>query len=156
MTAGVRSYRDPQGIQPISDLSIGLSVFQTLKPFPINRFRRRIFRALGDRRLGVRFEIAVRQALDPIGYDGTADNALRKLNAVLAVIPGLKIDRETETDLHAQAISFVFRVRDDVELVIDTEARVIHFRSASRAGIPISVRIERGWKRSAKRFYDDE
>jgi len=54
--------------------------------------------------------------------------------AVLGVIPRMVIITETESYLHAEATSLIFRFRDDVEFVIDQQANVIHFRSASRVG----------------------
>jgi len=73
-------------------------------------------------------------AIDAIVYDGTPEDAMRKLKAVIAVIPRMEIIAETESYLHAEATSLIFRFRDDVEFVIDRQAKVIHFRSASRVG----------------------
>lgn len=41
---------------------------------------------------------------------------------------------ETSDTLHAQATSVVFRFVDDIDVVLDTEAGLIHIRSASRIG----------------------
>ena len=72
--------------------------------------------------------------IEAIVFDGPPEDAMRKLKAVLAVIPRIKIVTETENYLHAEATSLIFRFRDDVEFVIDQQANVIHFRSASRVG----------------------
>ena len=72
--------------------------------------------------------------MEAIVFDGPPEDAMRKLKAVLAVIPRMKVVTETEYYLHVEATSVIFRFRDDVEFVIDRQAKVIHFRSASRVG----------------------
>ena len=47
--------------------------------------------------------------------------------------PRMKI-HEQDTQIHAEARSRVFGFVDDMDIVIDTEQRVIHVRSASRSG----------------------
>ena len=71
---------------------------------------------------------------EPIAFDGTADDAMKQLKAVVSGIPRMKIISQTEKYLHAEATSLIFRFTDDVEFFIDRGARVIHFRSASRVG----------------------
>jgi uncharacterized protein (DUF1499 family) len=44
------------------------------------------------------------------------------------------ITNETSNTLHAQATSLVFRFVDDIDLIWDADAKVIHIRSASRTG----------------------
>ena len=41
---------------------------------------------------------------------------------------------ETEDSLHAQATSRVFRFVDDINVILDADAGLIHIRSASRVG----------------------
>jgi len=72
--------------------------------------------------------------IEAIVLEGSPEDAMRKLKAVLAVIPRMGIVTETESYLHAEATSLIFRYRDDVEFVIDRQANLIHFRSASRVG----------------------
>jgi uncharacterized protein (DUF1499 family) len=72
--------------------------------------------------------------IEPIAFDGSPDDAMRRLKAALASIPRMKIVTETANYLHAEATSLIFRFRDDVEFFIDGQAKVIHFRSASRVG----------------------
>ena len=72
--------------------------------------------------------------IEAIVFDGSPEDAMRKLKAVLAVIPRMEIITETESYVHAEATSLIFRFRDDVEFVIDRQANLIHFRSASRVG----------------------
>jgi uncharacterized protein (DUF1499 family) len=72
--------------------------------------------------------------IQAITFDGSPDDAMKQLKAALATIPRLRIVSESENYLHAEATSAIFRFRDDVEFLIDPEAKVIHFRSASRVG----------------------
>ena len=72
--------------------------------------------------------------IEAIAFDGSQDDAWRQLKAVIAAMPRMKIVTETENYLHAEATSLIFRFRDDVEFFIDGQAKVIHFRSASRVG----------------------
>jgi uncharacterized protein (DUF1499 family) len=44
------------------------------------------------------------------------------------------ITEEMENTLHAEATSLVFRFVDDVDVLLDSEARLFHIRSASRIG----------------------
>ncbi len=44
------------------------------------------------------------------------------------------ITEETENTLHAEVTSLIFRFVDDVDVLLDSEARLFHIRSASRLG----------------------
>lgn len=72
--------------------------------------------------------------IEPIGFDGSPDDAMTQLKAVVAAIPRMKIITQTGSYLHAEVTSLIFRFKDDVEFFIDPNAKVIHFRSASRVG----------------------
>jgi uncharacterized protein (DUF1499 family) len=48
--------------------------------------------------------------------------------------PRTRILTVTDTYLHAECATLLFRFLDDVELLLDREAKVIHFRSSSRVG----------------------
>ena len=74
------------------------------------------------------------QRMDPIPFDGTVDEARTRLLKILAALPRTKIVTEQPTYLHAECTTALFRFVDDVEFLIDKEASVIHFRSASRTG----------------------
>jgi uncharacterized protein (DUF1499 family) len=71
---------------------------------------------------------------EPIPFDGPPEDAIRRLKAAIATIPRMKVVSETGDYLHAEATSLLFRFVDDVEFFVDREAKVIHYRSASRAG----------------------
>lgn len=66
-----------------------------------------------------------------IGEINTASSALKK---ALLSQARTEITQETENTLHAEATSLIFRFVDDVDVILDSEARVFHIRSASRIG----------------------
>jgi uncharacterized protein (DUF1499 family) len=73
-------------------------------------------------------------AIAPIPFTGDPVEAMARLKRVLAELPRVEIVKEEGLYLHAEFRSLVFRFVDDVEFLVDPEARVIQFRSASRAG----------------------
>ncbi len=74
-----------------------------------------------------------RMAPLPLGELSAAE-ALDRIKRAIAGTPRMKIVAETDTYLRAEATSLIFRFVDDVEFFIDADARLIHFRSASRVG----------------------
>jgi uncharacterized protein (DUF1499 family) len=72
--------------------------------------------------------------MDPIPYQGPPEAARQRLLAVLRGLPRTRIVAEEPDYLHAECRSRLFRFVDDVELVLDGEAKLIHFRSAARLG----------------------
>jgi len=72
--------------------------------------------------------------IDPIPFEGSAAAAHGRLKTVLAAQPRCRLVTDSDTYLHAEFSSLLFRFVDDVEFLIDEQAHVIHFRSASRAG----------------------
>jgi uncharacterized protein (DUF1499 family) len=44
------------------------------------------------------------------------------------------ITHETDDTLHAEATSLVFRFVDDINVIIDSQKKLINIRSASRTG----------------------
>jgi uncharacterized protein (DUF1499 family) len=70
--------------------------------------------------------------IDPLHYTGTAP--LERLSAVVNGLPGGKVISTSDNYLHAEFTSLIFRFVDDVEFLVEPEAKVIHCRSASRAG----------------------
>jgi uncharacterized protein (DUF1499 family) len=72
--------------------------------------------------------------MEPIPFDSDPDAARERLTAVLARLPRTAVVEEGGDYLRAESVSLVFRFVDDVEFLIDRDAKVIHFRSASRVG----------------------
>jgi uncharacterized protein (DUF1499 family) len=72
--------------------------------------------------------------MEPIPFEGTPQEAMRRIKTVLATYPRVRVVTETDDYLHAEFTSLVFRFVDDVEFYVDAATRQVHFRSASRAG----------------------
>lgn len=70
----------------------------------------------------------------PLTYTGPAQDAMKKLTTIVRSLPRTAVITTTDTYLHAEFTSFLFRFTDDVEFLIDDAAKVIHVRSASRLG----------------------
>lgn len=73
-------------------------------------------------------------AIAPIAYEGTADTAQARLLAVVTAMPRSTVVTNEPGYLHVEFRSLVFRFVDDVEFVLDDEAKLIHFRAAARLG----------------------
>jgi uncharacterized protein (DUF1499 family) len=70
----------------------------------------------------------------PLTFADSPEEAWARLQQVLTAHPRTRIVTVTENYLHAECTSLIFRFVDDVEFLLDREAKVILFRSASRAG----------------------
>lgn len=70
----------------------------------------------------------------PFKIVGSIDAASMALKNALLSQPRTVITKEMENTLHAEATSLIFRFVDDVDIVLDSEARLFHIRSASRIG----------------------
>lgn len=73
-------------------------------------------------------------AMPPLPFTGTAQAAHARARAVLLAEPRTRIVTERPGYLHAEARSRFFRFVDDVEVMVDSAALVVRFRSASRLG----------------------
>jgi len=73
-------------------------------------------------------------AVEPFRFSGTSAEAMADLKIVLSGMPRARIVTATDTYLHAEFTSALFRFVDDVEFWFDESARTIHLRSASRVG----------------------
>lgn len=62
------------------------------------------------------------------------DEAWAALKTALLSQSRTVITGETGNTLHAEATSLVFRFVDDIDAILDANAKVIHIRSASRVG----------------------
>lgn len=70
----------------------------------------------------------------PISFQGSAQDAMTTIAAVVADMPGSTIIEQDEKYLYAEFRSPLFRFVDDVEFLIEAESGRVHFRSASRVG----------------------
>ncbi len=73
-------------------------------------------------------------AIAPISYRKPRAEAKEALKEVIRSIPRMQLVEEDETYLHYEATSLLLRFVDDVEFLFDDQAKIIHFRSASRTG----------------------
>jgi uncharacterized protein (DUF1499 family) len=73
-------------------------------------------------------------AVVPIPFSGTSAETMADLKKVLSGMPRARTVTATETYLHAEFTSALFRFVDDVEFLLDDGTRTIHLRSASRIG----------------------
>jgi uncharacterized protein (DUF1499 family) len=72
--------------------------------------------------------------IEPIPFDELPGQAIQRLKAAIAGVPRMRIIEEKDGYMYAEAKSPIFRFVDDVEFYVDRNAKVIHFRSASRVG----------------------
>lgn len=70
----------------------------------------------------------------PFKIAGNVEQAWAALKIALLGQSRTVITSETGDMLHAEATSLVFRFVDDIDAILDTDAKVIHIRSASRTG----------------------
>ena len=70
----------------------------------------------------------------PFTFTGTAGAAIGRLAGIVRSLPRAAVVTATETYLHAEFRSAVFRFVDDIEFLADESAGVIQVRSASRVG----------------------
>ena len=74
------------------------------------------------------------QSMPPIPFTGSKSDAIASIRQILSGMDGARVVSATDTYLHCEFSTAVFRFVDDVEFLFDTETSVIHFRSASRVG----------------------
>lgn len=73
-------------------------------------------------------------SIAPLSFTDPPDEAWGRLRTILAAWPRTRIVTDVDGYLHVECTSRVFRFVDDLELYLDRDAKVIHVRSASRAG----------------------
>lgn len=73
-------------------------------------------------------------AIEPLAYEGDDAQAMARLVAVVESMDRTEIIKKTDGYLYVEFTSAFWRFVDDVEFSFDTDANVIHFRSASRLG----------------------
>lgn len=73
-------------------------------------------------------------AIAPIAYRGSLADAKANLLSVLQDLPRATLVTSEDNYIHMEYRSWLFRFVDDVESVLDDQAKEIHFRSAARLG----------------------
>ncbi|VFQ43265.1 DUF1499 domain-containing protein [Desulfoluna butyratoxydans] len=70
----------------------------------------------------------------PLPLTVSPAEAMARIVSALEKTPRVTLVTRTDTYLHAEVRSALFRFVDDLEVHIDEASRTIHFRSASRTG----------------------
>ncbi len=93
--------------------------------------------------------------IEPLSYQpADKQQALETLNRVLALQKRTTIVDETETYLHVEFKSKIFRFVDDVEFLFSDHKPLIHIRSASRLGYSDLGANRKRMERIRSRFVD--
>lgn len=74
------------------------------------------------------------QRMEPVPFTDAPASAQARARTALLAEPRTRIVHDEPGVLEAESKSFLFRFVDDVRVVVDAEARVFRFRSASRVG----------------------
>lgn len=72
--------------------------------------------------------------VEPIHYGVTSEEAMRAARKALESLARVRIIRQEQRYIRAEARTSVFRFIDDVEIFVPEGQSVAHYRSASRAG----------------------
>jgi uncharacterized protein (DUF1499 family) len=73
-------------------------------------------------------------AVEPLSFPGTVAEAHAGIKKIILSMKRSRIITETDSYIHAEFRSAVFRFVDDVEFHFNEDTKVIHVRSASRQG----------------------
>jgi uncharacterized protein (DUF1499 family) len=73
-------------------------------------------------------------AMKPLPYLQTREASREKILSILKDMKRTKIFKLTDSYIHVECRTALFRFVDDVEFFLDETTRVLHFRSASRVG----------------------
>ncbi len=69
-----------------------------------------------------------------LSYELSTEEQLNKVARVIESMPGAKIVQQEPNYIHAIFTTKLMRFKDDVEVYLDDDAKLMHFRSASRVG----------------------
>jgi uncharacterized protein (DUF1499 family) len=72
--------------------------------------------------------------VEPLSFTGTAAEAHAGIKKIILSMKRSRIITDTDSYIHAEFTSAVFRFVDDVEFQFDEGTKVIHVRSAARLG----------------------
>ena len=75
-----------------------------------------------------------RQRVPPLPFAGAPHDALERLVRVVGAMRGARVAERRDGYLRVEFTTRVLRYVDDAEFLVDPEARVVRFRSASRVG----------------------
>ncbi len=69
-----------------------------------------------------------------IPFEGSVGEVRGRMKSAIGSMPRGRITEETQTYIRAEFTTAILRFVDDVEVLIDPAAKLIHYRSASRIG----------------------
>ena len=72
--------------------------------------------------------------IEPFPLHGTPGETISKIKSLIEAAPRTRIITQTDSYIHAEFTSLIFRFVDDVEFLYDPAAQLVHVRSASRVG----------------------
>jgi uncharacterized protein (DUF1499 family) len=75
-----------------------------------------------------------RKKMDPIKYSTSLEEAKSKILRIIKTFKRTRIKTESNSYIHIEFRTAVFRFVDDVEFYFDDSEKIIHFRSAARLG----------------------
>jgi uncharacterized protein (DUF1499 family) len=92
-------------------------------------------KALGSRPNSVSTQTDQKSKLvSPIAFDIDAAQQMTKVKQAIEGMAGATIKQSSDDYLYAVFTSSLMRFKDDVEVYIDADDKLVHFRSASRVG----------------------
>lgn len=74
------------------------------------------------------------KSIDPLAFKESLEASKAAIKKALDSYGDIEIKEETDTYIYAVATTGTMKYHDDIEICFDTEASVVHYRSASRAG----------------------
>lgn len=74
------------------------------------------------------------QLINPLPFESSVKEAMDQLKQLILTMPCTNLVDETEDYLHIEFSSRFLKFVDDLEILIDADEKLIHFRSASRVG----------------------
>ena len=114
----------------------GIVIFiQNRKPHLVFGLVNGKLREIPDKKNAVSTDTAYMDKLvSPMPFKETLEDTKSALKKALEMYGGIEIVKEEENYIYAIATTPTMRFHDDMEIYFDKAGRIIHFRSASRAG----------------------
>ncbi len=76
----------------------------------------------------------VSKQVEALPFKETPEKTLEAVNTALAKLGGNEIQKQESNYIYSIFTTPLMRYHDDVEIYLDTDAQLVHFRSQSRAG----------------------
>lgn len=70
----------------------------------------------------------------PFKYNGDLKEQMSKVQKAISEMSGVEVKQNSDNYLYAVFTTKIMRFKDDVEVYLDDESKILHFRSASRVG----------------------